>query len=474
MKRVAIVSLLLLALGACAGDEEVRKDEKVTPRPTEVKGAIAGRVVDPYDRPIAGAVVKVDMGKSVRTIPVGENGYFHAKDVPAGGTVAVRVEAEGHSGAEFWVDMYAEAGDYPQKDIVHDVGHILLLPLSDVLEIHVVDVWAQPVRVQGALCRVWPAWVWGENQRGNLVVPAEAEEGKLRCPGIPPAVLLAAMDGSIEVSFPAQDVNGDGWPDLEGVLWGMSAWDLIKDPSPTILLDQLGENLEVVATNAPALVWEFPLPGIGTNAPVEIYFNNPPVVLDLEVNKFDETGSLGEVVEAKAEVDGARVRIFPGASWEAGQAYRFVLEVHPVGHPRLEERFWTYFFVASSGEVKVDATFTGPPDAAEVVAGDTVWLRFSEWLYCADAPCAVGVQFERDLDGSGEVGDAPWELGNDTAIMAIVGEGDSFGMMAVFDAPVDIPVGTKVHVFMDRDPLFDTSGTLLHGSITATLEVEVE
>lgn len=468
MKRMGIVSLLLLGLAACGGgDEEIRKNETVTPHPTEVKGSLTGRVLDAFHKPLTTATVKVDVGSAIRSSSVNEHGYFTIAKLPAGGTLDVRIEATGFVAAAFQAGIPAEAGEFPQNEISVDTGDIVLFPASDVIEFEVLSDWAERLLIKEARCHVSPAWGSTSLAVGEMYFAAEAAEGVLRCGGVPPLSLLAAHDGRVRISFPAQDVDGDGVPDHAGGEWEYTAEDLYIEGVPAISLSVLGYDLKVVATNTPLLKSGFPLPGISPDADVEILFDHPVEVVDLEVT--DQSN--GKSVEASATSDGPWLRIRPGSKWGEGQVYRYRVFVQPVGWPRRVLTYSAEFFVASSGALEVAATIPGP--ATEVLLGNPVELHFSEWIYGPNGPRDFSVQFNHDLDENGEIGNAPYELGNSTSLSVIFAGGELYGNWAVFDAPQNLPVGIEIHLLLDGETFFDTSGALV-GSLTTTLEVEEE
>lgn len=465
MKRWGIASLLLLGLAACGGDQEVRHDGTTTPKPTEVKGSLTGRVLDPFRQPIPNASVKIDVGSEVRSFPVGDGGYFAVRNLPAGGSLDVRIVAEGYTMARFQADIPAEAGDYPQKGISVDVGDIHLLPRTETLEFPVINEAGQRLRVENAMCGFGPAWIWDEMPVDGIFLAAEVDEGVIRCPGLPPTSLLRSYSGVVVISFPAQDLDGDGFAEYAGANMHFEGSRLATEGMPTIFMENIALDIVVVASNTPDLLSAGTMPALPSDDPVEIVFSVPVVALDVQVAEL--AGE--ESVEATAEVDGATLRIRPKDGWKKGQGYRYNVAVHPVGFPSHVLVKGTTFYVESSGTITASATFDDWNDDQQAAIGEPIDLHFSEYIHVPLAPEPVDIQFNADLDMSGEIGDADYELGSPVRLSLVIS--DEISREATFFTLVDLPEDTEMHIFLGSFVCLDMSEKPV-GDLVATLKAK--
>src|SRR5690606_18777825 len=89
MKRIAAVLAVLVVAAACADEGESHREGTMKTRPSQVRGSITGRVLNPLKEPITAAVVRVTLPSGVRSVPVDANGYFAVHNLPAGGTLPV-------------------------------------------------------------------------------------------------------------------------------------------------------------------------------------------------------------------------------------------------------------------------------------------------------------------------------------------------------------------------------------------------
>lgn len=223
MKRIAAVLAVLVVAAACADEGESRREGTTRTRPSQVRGSLTGRVLNPLKEPISAAVVRVTLPSGVRSVPVDGDGYFAIHGLPAGGTLPVRIEAEGHTHATLSPWLEAEAGDYPHDDVSHDLGDVLLFPRSGELSIPVTTATGEEVEIEGATCRISPTWVSEQGpssqQMGSDVFAAEAESGRLHCKDLPRFDLWMVHGGSLDVFVPAQDFDGDGRAEYAGAIW---------------------------------------------------------------------------------------------------------------------------------------------------------------------------------------------------------------------------------------------------------------
>lgn len=458
MKRIRLV-LALMAIAACGDDEPTRQEGTLKTRPSMVFGSLSGRVLDPLERPIPGATIRVTSPRATRTQLADANGFFHFRELPAGGTVEVRIEVEGHTNATLFAELDADAGDQPQNETHHDLGDVLLFPLGDDLVVPVTTAAGDPLDVQGAYCSVGPVHVVdkGEDREYSpgKIVSAESTPGELRCRGIPKLDFWAGFDGGVGLFVPAQDVDGDGHADYQGSTWWFSARELNEGRSTSIRLDTFGDDsLEVVRSNIHVNAWDPLIPPLGVEEDVEIVFSRPVQVEFARIVEYREEDL--PPLDLPVEVEGDRVRISNPEGWKEGMIYLLLLAVSPSGSRNLLG-LEAIFVVESSGELQATATFEDADGNGVTDSGEPITVSFSEYVFFRGGG-DVEVQVDYDLDGSGEIGDAPFELGSDEARPLIASSPATPVTRAVVALPVPVPAGAKLVVRSAGQVMFDTSG----------------
>lgn len=470
MKRTGLIIAVVGALAACGDASEIRHDGTMNPVPTQVRGSITGRVLDPAGQPVEGAQVLYSTAKGVRSHAVRDDGYFLVEGVPAGGYLPVRIEAEGYTFARLRPYLSADAGDYPQEGTSRDLGDILLFPRSDELETRVLlSPGAEKIEVEGATCSFGPTFLREQsgndpNRYGSFESEAESSEGLIRCLDLPALDLLAKVDGWVEITVPPQDLDGDGYADFEGGRFVWGALELLTEGPSPIELHPRSETLEIVRSNVPFLLGMELLPALPADADVEIDFSHPVEVLFHELRTFPTD----EEIEHTVEVDGNRVTLKGAAPWVKGGGYGAFLLVSPVGSPRIVKEISAQFIIESSGAIEVSATFADLDEDGVAAANEPIALEFSEYFLLEGTNFEV--QFNHDLDESGEIGDGPYELGSGTAVP---GAFDAFAIVhaTTLRVPFELPEGVEIVLLFEGQGHQDVNGNLI-GDLVATLASE--
>lgn len=471
MRKLGAMLAVLVVATACADEGESHREGTMKTRPSQVRGSITGRVLNPLKEPITAAVVRVTLPSGVRSVPVDANGYFAVHNLPAGGTLPVRIEAEGHTHALLSPRLDAEAGEYPQNDISHDLGDVLLFPRSGELTVPVTTEAGEMVEIDGATCLVFPTWVnevgsWVDSA-GTDLFPAEVEPGRIRCGGLPRLDLWTLHGGTVDVFVPAQDFDGDGHAEYAGAVWSYTAEQLLsQDPAAQMLGPTAPGDFVVVRTNVPYLVGGPVHEAIGADEEMEIVFSQPigdvPVVWMLEVNSGGE-----QEIEVSPRVEGDRLRISKAGGWTKGTMLYFAIFAAPKGSRELRP-FFGVALVGSDEEVRMTAVFDDDDDDGFAAVNQDIRIEFSQMLVLSRL-VSIPVQVDADLDGSGEIGDAPFELGNDAS--GFLSFSALYGILpsGTLRIPAQIPVGAKIVLLPEAGSVFDAGGNSLV-DLTAVLE----
>lgn len=461
MKRLAFVLTALALAFGCGDDEPVQQEGTFRSKPSRVVGAVTGRVLDPLDQPMAEATVRLALPGGERIARTDPLGFFRFRDVPVPASLLVRVEKADFTRAFAHVEIEAEAGDYPQGDEAHDVGDIVLFPLGDDIVIPVRTASQIDVKVVGAHCAYRPTFVVRHPEydpSSPISLPAESAPGVLRCKGAPRLDMWSAFDGTVEILVPAQDLDGDGVLDHLGQARTLAARELYTAQIEPIVLEPRrtpGAPLNVVSANVSVVDhWEpvEPMHTLGAEEPAEVVFDLPAETHAIWV---EEGGGIWwSRVEVEWEVEEKRLRFWKPGGWKRGLRYSAVIYLSPKGS---HEVLWieSYFQVESSGEIEARAHFVDVGGTGTAPANQMIWLRFSEVVSSLGSG-SISVQVDADLDGSGEIGDAPYERGSETSQSFLV---FPFGTLETFFSfPVAIRAGSKFVFELQDTWLLNTSG----------------
>lgn len=467
MKRLAFVLTALALAFACGDDEPVQSEGRLRARPSRALGSLAGRVIDPLGQALTDARVRIVLSDGERTAATDSSGAFRFANVPAIGTVEVRVEKEGFTRAFVPARLEAEAGDYPQNEIVHDVGDILLFPLGDEVVFPVWTPTRSDVAVEDAVCVFGPTFYQrqgnGRAGRAQTHVQAESRPGEIACPNLPRLDFWSANGGWLELFVPAQDFDGDGHAEYAGYvrryaaeeLYGNAVEPIVLEPrqtdDPSVGLQIVQSNIEIYRKWEP--VW--PMPALKSDDVAEIVFAVPVDVVSVLVWK--DSADVLERDETIVETEPDRVRFRISGGWEKGKLYVVFLVVREK-ESGFVEMLDGRFTVESSGEIEVRALFLDSDDDGIAAANETLRVELSEYVFGV-SDGVIAVQVDADLDGSSEIGDSPYELGSDIfAVLDFESPFQPMGRKLYFRFPVEIPEGARL-VFTHRDRvLLNTSG----------------
>lgn len=461
MRKLCAV-FVAAALVACGGDEEAtRIVETRNPKPAKVSGAVAGRVLDIYQQPLAGAVVEVSTREGARSTTVDAEGYFTLPGLSAGGTVEVRITAEGHTTARIAATIPANAGEFLLEGNTLDIGEISLLSLESSVSFPVRDIWGNQLLVEGAVCEVAPAWLEHQSTtirpRGLFRTEAASIEGELRCDAIPSIDLLGTTNSSLRIYIPAQDFDADGHPEFDGLFIKYTGADLMEAAQTPIVLTSRHDGLDIVSSNIPFLMDPATVfPPIAKDQELFIEFNLP---VELLVG-FAGSETAGKVFEASFEVEDTIIRIRPEDEWMRGVDLGVILIVRAVGSPTNEPFEVFAVFVAEPADEIAPIAYFEDADENGVAELDEL-IRFSLGGVCVNQSPNTEISFaiDADLDSSGTIGDAPYELGHGTLGTASLNQGITLG--GSFEAPVEIPGGVDLILYLNEAIVFDANGQLM-------------
>lgn len=286
MRSIFVLACSLLAFAACGGSDVEKFENKDTETPTAPKGSITGVVTDGMRQPLEGASVVARVADKERVVLSDAEGRFTITGLPAGGDIGLEISAEGHGKATLSRVIPNAAGKFPLKDASVFVGPIALYRMDHSFEWEVVVSDGSSIVVKDAQCfstATWADWSQGAEAPVYELVLTEAtvSSGKIACSGLTSREDLLRVGGSLWVGavVPAQDLDGDGFPDTHGIDQAFGADELIGEGAPTtLILPRLAEGLELLASNlnhamnGGANVLESPL---GAKASIELVFNRP-------------------------------------------------------------------------------------------------------------------------------------------------------------------------------------------------------
>lgn len=465
---------MAIALLAACGDEP-NNEHELKLLPTSPTGSIVGSVVNGSRLPLEGATVSASYGDKVRKANVGADGSFSFTNVPAGGDVGLKVEAEGHAPALLTALIPNAAGEAPMGGASVQVGPILLIPLTGSLTFELVGEDGTKLSGVGAYCKASASWAnlagGDETPMGALIVEAEVAKGNLTCAGLPSIMDLARLGGWIELLVPAVDVDGDGIAEYRGGTDILSAQELLLLGQETFVatLFRNAEGLSLRATNAPGLMgrpaYETSVPG---NTGVEFVFSHPVVVHFSSIRD----DSLTEQVGHNVVVDGNQVALRPkGGAWSKGQIFHMEIMVAPASAP-MDILVLDGSFLTASDKVPTfaSATFLDGNANETLDFNERVTFTMTEVVgHPTTVPFSllfVPVQVNHDLDGSGTIGDAAGELGNDDGFQArLESHVYGFSRRATLDWPLfdSVPKDAEMVLRFDLSerPFFNASGKLI-------------
>lgn len=526
MTRNLPLSLAAVAAlaSACGDDAETTPTETPAPEgptvvdnstnviPSKPLGSVVGLVVDGNGAPLAGVNVTLLATTAPAAITTGADGRFAFTAVPAGSPAGVILEKSGYGTATRTVTVPGSAGNFPIDDATAVVGPIALFERSGAFSLVVVGWDGTAVTPIGTFCEASAQFAdlqdGGERLGGPLQVAGTAGQGSLTCGTLPRLSDLARTGGYVEVFVPAQDANGDGIAEYDGVsrlVFGSEA--LTSGGLAAIVLPPPGASqpLQVIASSARTLIDGAQAaldavvdPAVG----VEIAFSRRVDVVAAKAEDERSGDYYGVAVDVAPSGSVLRVRPDVPTAWPKGRelhltltvatrdgvrqgaTYRFnvltVPEATPLGFAARD--------VADPSRPVVffeDGNLSGTLDP-----GERVELLFDRPLGTGTGAAwvmPVYLELNIDADQSGQIGDYRGEVGSRNPIVASSAEPappagfsySGFTREAAFGWPLaySVPAGTRLHVdFRDQarvgDPVIAPDGRAPNLDVIGELRVK--
>lgn len=462
MKNLFIAAVLFGALVACGDDEPLSYTNDVETKPTKTKGSIVGQLETIDYQPIAGATVEAAVGSKLRKTTSGEDGRFVLEGIPGGSSVTVRIHAEGYASVRTSTAIPNQAGEMPLDGGLATIGPLALLPTDSKLEIELLGKGGARLTPPSGSCLADVAWLdrsgtGNDLARGEVRVEARFEGGRMICEGLTNFRALALHGEGVEYSYDRIDADGDGHWDYAGGWNWVPAEELFFGGESVIyrsLRPREDDGLVLIATN---LSDEMERP-VSADEGVELLFNQPVRLHHVEMEGLLEA----EDPTFQVDVNGELARIVPaGGAWEEGQLYTLRLLVSPLSDPTAIEEHFYQLFTSASADPDVTATFDDLNDDGVFNPGEILTIEFSQAVYNRTRTVfdTLGFEVDHDLDGSGTIGDAFGEAGNEIGWPSLTNElvSGRFGKRFSAGTTADVPAGTAYVLRFDLDAEYATA-----------------
>jgi len=522
--RAVWTAFVAVALSACSVDRN--RDGVVDGRePTKVveqgssraTGNISGQVLDSSFAPIAGATVTAvlpgadgtfgaDSSTSALTAITDATGYWTVGPVAAGSSATISISKQGYGTLRTNATVPSDLGNRPVTDTNIFAGRWLLLQLNGTVKFRVLGRTGLPAKGARAVLEVSPVALAYNNfaivpSANNNVVLAEAtadDSGVLTFTNVPSPEemyrLLSIFSGSrYRLIIGAVDEDGDGVVDSAGQTSTYTAGNLYLGDTTTVirLADaRAGEQptFSLLASNVTSLNGETAPTRtmVKTSEPLTFIFSHAVQVPSLSFRLTDESGTRAIPLGPPTVTNGREVRVQPVTPLETGKEYNLALHAVSADTGAVLDQVGFLFTgeptVPNPGTPDITTlTFRdtgngagGAPDGL-LNPGETVTVTFNQPMgYFGDlaqdaffTPPPIA-HFNRDLDGSGAVGNTVGEVGYPTGFdlyfaEAIQEPGTLFRLAASdyssrflisFLGPGNVPADTEVHLAFDqlRDP----------------------
>lgn len=352
LARSIIPLLCAVAAASCGPTDEngdgiadgIQSPDSVTAvAPSTPIGSVSGIVLDTRFRPIEGADIKMNVGgptgigEAALEAKSDAQGFYFAKNIPAGAQVLLTIGKPGFATARAAVTVPAAAGNFPINNGNGNVVPVLLTDLSGTVKFLVVTRSGRPARQVRAQLEAFPAYTEMIGQdpygvsRGSIVADATADDsGMLTFTGIPSPEEVSRLSGMYILHVSSHDENGDGVIDSGGFV---QTYDnssmLVQGTVRTITLPDArtdGAGFRVLATNVPSLT-----AGAGVSQPVDnmlrttdaiyIVFNEALEPSSIDARLADETGT--KIIPSTATIGatGTTLTIQPTQGLSVGIKY---------------------------------------------------------------------------------------------------------------------------------------------------------
>lgn len=440
---VGTLTLVGCGGGSTAADAGAAPDDPTLTQtlPTEVRGTLAGDVLDSRLEPLAGVTVQVALtgltdenGKALpSTATTDAAGHWMLAGIPAGGEVPLTIAKDGFATARLSGSVINSAGAEPQADAVGAVGPIVLSELNGTLKFVVLDAGGRAAKGAKATLEVSPAFTnlqsGGTYGAASGIVTATAvadDQGVLTFTGIPSAEEAARLgqgEGSFALTVQAYDADGDGVLEGAGQFASYGAKSLALDSTPRVVL--LGEpgiggpggGFQVVSTNVPSITGiTVPLQNfVGVNEAVSITFSRQLALPSCQAVVTDETGEQSVAVELHS--DGATgLRLVPSAPLTAGREYNFSVHAVSLGTGATLDLMGFFFAGKANEPIAPQVTSVvfhdaGSPSNGLLNSSEFVEVTFNVPVGAWNDPNYAAFFINRDLDATGVIGDGFGEVG---------------------------------------------------------------
>ncbi len=420
----SLAILALIATGACGDSLDVQN--------TVPRGSIGGLVVDSVTRmPLEGATVSVIAGgESKGPTKTKADGHFSINDVRAG-DVLIMIDGPADAGyQQAFIHGFLDdtAGNFPAHNTI-TLGIGLIAAGGD-YRVRVLDTQGRPVSMYPVTLRHFVQYIdfsSGLSRNGGEVVmtTTTGTDGRATFTGMPPFNALSPdINPTGVLLLPPVEENG-----LFVYPGGTQTVNLrdFGDPSPDVILDpNLAASLSIRASTVADL---YNPPGssatgtvLGINDTIHVAFNLP--IQDATVTVMNEVGTpLGAQPSVTPSEDNLAIS-FGQSPLSPGNEYNIVIHaVANVGDTLVEGDFAGAFFTAGTGPdvtvsnvvrdaatQNVDVEFSEP---IGIGGGNAIGLSGGNCVLFFNANLA-------DITGTGVIGDAPNERGNDTCANVVL------------------------------------------------------
>ncbi|HEV8323598.1 MAG TPA: hypothetical protein VG389_18415 [Myxococcota bacterium] len=423
---LALVLALPLALAAAAsGCKRAPIDENVGVTPADVRGTVGGLVLDATSGdPLPDLTVTVRGGATSATATTGADGSFSAGDddpgpgvspgLPAGGTLQVAVDgAAAFTSASLVTSLPVAAGDVPLDAPSVAVGPVGLVPRTLEIVVQVLRDDGQPfegVEVQATTAVAWVSFASGSPiGAGSWSTSTMTTSGGYATFTALPdvAALPPSVSDAITFNLPAQDLDGDGFPEFDGASTTRAARSLGAG-LVVMTVNSIDLPLQVVSSNVPGLVTGGVTPDSvpavldGIDA-VRLVFNQPLDPALLSVTVTDEDGTSTVMVTTGPPAGAANLVVSsPPGTWLTGAEYNVVVHAVSAGSspPRVYDG-WGAFFTAPAvpGVVATAARDPSTPGLIHVSFTEPVGVAPGTLWSLGGGSCPVFVQYDLNVDG---------------------------------------------------------------------------
>ncbi|GAB4513127.1 MAG: hypothetical protein Tsb0020_31280 [Haliangiales bacterium] len=401
-----------MAASGCGGDS-------LSVDTATARGAVGGIVIDAASRqPLAGASIDLLAG-DVYYEPVitDETGRFSFSSVPAGQFLITMAGPDSYQGAWVRGEIPASAGDFPSDNLPVTIGPVGLIQADQTLRVRIINQQGGPVSSYELFMRTQTQYIDFSDSRGvsageMLYSATTNADGYADFVGVPDFYRLGPeADDTLTFTLPPLDSEQDGVNEYPG---GQAVIKVRNQDQPSLrivlsasyngVLEILQSSLQgFIDPSAPASV-------VAVNDVLSVLFSLP-INGDVVVNVANESGQpLGIAPNVSVREDSLSIG-FAAQPLTPGREFNLTIRASSsIGGAVVNGEFGIPFFTSGIEELSGTATELGSGDL-EVVFSEPIGVGGGLAPVVAAGDCVVFV--DADLNGSGVVGDAVNELGND-------------------------------------------------------------